>query len=164
MNNWHEIFYWLTVADNARSFFEVMTWIFTGVAAVSTFIYLICKMNEEDECVIAARKWIFWSYPFMIVFWLLLILTPSKKDSLLIIAGGGAMNFLTTDTTAKQLPHEMTNFIVTEIKNMANEAKVELDVRSTKEKILEEAKQMSSDELIKRMATDSNFARVVLDK
>jgi hypothetical protein len=111
-----------------------------------------------------ARKWMWWSYPFMILFWSLYIFTPNKKDALLIVAGGQTLNFLTTDSASKQIPKELSNFVVTELKNMASDAKVELNIQNQKEKILEEAKTMSSTELITKMASDSNFAKIILDK
>ena len=105
-----------------------------------------------------------WSYPFAFLFWSLFIFTPSKKDALLIVAGGQTMNFLTTDKSAKQIPHELSTFIVTELKNMASEAKVDLNIKDQKEKILEEAKSMSAKELMDKMKVDTTFAKIVLDK
>jgi hypothetical protein len=105
-----------------------------------------------------------WSYPFAILFWMLQIATPSKKDALLIVAGGQTLNFLTTDSTSKQIPKELSNFVVTELKNMANDAKINLNIQDQKEKILEEAKNMTSAELITKMASDSNFAKIILNK
>lgn len=162
--NWYQIFYWLTVADNAGTFFGWMCTIFTAIAVISTIAYFLVAENEDRDDLIFTRKWIFWSYPFMALFWILYVFTPSKKDSLLIIAGGGTLEFLTTDSTAKQIPAEMTNFVLTELKSMAKEAEVQLDTRTTKEQILEEAKDMTTEELLNKMSVDSNFAKVVLGK
>ena len=63
------------------------------------------------------------------------VLIPSKKDSLLIIAGGQTLNFLTTDKSSKQIPAELSGFVLTELKNMAKEAKVDLNIKDQKEKI-----------------------------
>ena len=90
------------------------------------------------------------------------IFTPNKKDSLLIVAGGSTMNFLTNDSSAKQLPHELSSYLVTEIKNMAKETKVELSINDNKNKILEEAKQLTSEQLIERLKTDSTLKNVLL--
>jgi uridylate kinase len=100
----------------------------------------------------------------MIFFWSLYIFTPSKKDALLIVAGGQTLNFLTTDSTAKQIPHELSNFVVTELKNMAKDAAVDLNISSQKDKILEKAKNMTAAELMSEMKKDSTFAKVILDK
>ena len=74
------------------------------------------------------------------------------------------MNFLTTDKSAKQIPHELSTFIVTELKNMAKEAKVDLNIKDQKEKILDEAKNMTAKELVEKMKVDTTFAKVLLDK
>ena len=161
--NYTKLFYWLTVADNAKTFFGWVITIFTIIALISTIAYFMCIDGYVDDQRMA-RKWMWWSYPFMILFWSLYIFTPDKKDALLIVAGGQTLNFLTTDSASKQIPKELSNFVVTELKNMASDAKVELNIQNQKDKILEEAKSMSSAELITKMASDSNFAKIILDK
>jgi hypothetical protein len=162
--NYTTLFYWLTVADNARDMFRVGLIIFTAIAVIATATNFICRGNDDDDAAVQARKWMWWSYPFMFLFWSLFIFTPSKKDALLIVAGGQTMNFLTTDKSAKQIPHELSTFIVTELKNMASEAKVDLNIKDQKEKILDEAKNMSAKELMDKMKVDTTFAKIVLDK
>lgn len=106
-------------------------------------------------------------YPMLVLAiftWIGYVLTPTKKEGLLILAGGGTMTFLTTDSSAKKLPHEMTNFVVTELKTMAKEAEVDFGIANQKDKILEEAKQMTTQELMDRMKIDSNFAKIILNK
>lgn len=161
--NYTKLFYWLTVADNAKDLFTVLIGIFTLIAVIATIAYFICA-DSDDSDQRMARKWMWWSYPFAILFWMLQIATPSKKDALLIVAGGQTLNFLTTDSTSKQIPKELSNFVVTELKNMANDAKINLNIQDQKEKILEEAKNMTSAELITKMASDSNFAKIILNK
>lgn len=174
--NYTKLFYWLAVADNARTLFGCGVVIFTSIAVIATIINIICRgkyssidtpESDKDEYLQtakSARKWILWSYPFMFLWWALLVFTPSKKDALLIVGGGQTMNFLTTDSSAKQIPHELTNFVVTELKNMAADAKVDLNIANQKEKILNEAKNMTTDELIQKMSVDSAFAKIVLNK
>jgi hypothetical protein len=163
--NYTKLFYWLTVADNAKNLFTVLISIFTLIAVIATIAYFICADSyNDDDNQRMARKWMWWSYPFAILFWMLQIATPSKKDALLIVAGGQTLNFLTTDSTSKQIPKELSNFVVTELKNMANDAKINLNIQDQKEKILEEAKNMTSAELITKMASDSNFAKIILNK
>ena len=162
--NYTELFYWLTVADNARDMFRVGLVIFTAVAIISTIVNIICRGNDEDDSAVQARKWMWWSYPFMFLFWSLFIFTPSKKDALLIVAGGQTMNFLTTDKSAKQIPHELSSFIVTELKNMASEARVDLNIKDQKQKLLDEAKNMTAKELMDKMKVDTTFAKIVLEK
>lgn len=162
--NYTELFYWLTVADNARTMFTVGIMIFTAVAVISTVVNFIAIGDGDNNTAMQARKWMWWSYPFMFLFWSLYVFTPSKKDALLIVAGGQTMNFLTTDSTAKQIPHELSNFVVTELKSMAAEAQVDLNIKGQKEKILDEAKNMSAKELMEKMKVDSTFAKVILEK
>lgn len=166
MNNWYSIFYWLTVADNAKSFFITFITIFTAVSVISTICYLYHGTADDgtESGQKVSRKWMFWSYPFMIFFWALFVFTPSKKDALLIVAGGGTMQYLTTDSTARQIPKELTNFVVTQLKSMSEEAKVEYGIQSQKDKILEEASKMTKNELLDRMKLDSNFANIIMGK
>ena len=160
--DYYSLFYWLTVANNAKTMFIVFISIFTFISFIATVAYFL--NSEDDAGQKMSRKWMWWSYPFMIFFWALFVFTPSKKDSLLIVAGGGAMEFLTTDSSAKKIPHEMSTFVLTELKNMAKDAKVELGILSQKDKILEEAKNMTPNELIERIKSDSVFAKIVLNK
>lgn len=162
--NWYKLFYWLTVADNAKTMFIVFTALFTLISVISTALYFINGGTGDDDEQKISRKWMWWSYPFMILFWSLFIFTPSRKDALLIVAGGGTMEFLTTDSTAKQIPHELSNFVVTELRNMGAEAQIELGIKSQKDKILDEAKQMTSEQLLQKMKVDSNFTKVILNK
>jgi hypothetical protein len=162
--DYSKLFYWLTVADNARLLFGWGAGIFTLVVVLSTAVNFVALAEGGDKDADIARRWMWWSYPFMFLWWSLLILTPNKRDALLIVAGGQTMNFLTTDSTAKQIPHELSNFVVTELKNMASEAQVDLNIKDQKEKILDEAKNMSAKELLEKMKVDSTFAKVILEK
>lgn len=167
--NYTKLFYWLTVADNAKTMFTVFIVIFTAIAVISTIWFLGDRQSSDFSCRDGmggerAKKWMWYSFPFMILFWSLYVFTPSKKDALLIVAGGQTMNFLTTDSTAKKIPSELTNFVVSELRNMASEAKVELNISNQKEKIQNEAKSMTIDELLNKMKTDSIFAKIVLEK
>jgi len=98
-----------------------------------------------------------------LITWMGYVLTPTKKETLLIIAGGGTMNYLTTDSIAKQIPHELSTFVLTELKSMAKEAKVDLGIANEKDRILEEAKNMTSQQLMEKMRVDSNFAKVIIN-
>ena len=100
--------------------------------------------DEYLQTAKSARNWMMWSYPFMFLWWALVVFTPSKKDALLIVAGGQTMNFLTTDSSAKQIPSELSNFVVTELKNMAADAKVDLNIANQKEKIANQKEKMAS--------------------
>jgi hypothetical protein len=164
-----KLFYWLTVADNAKTMFVVFMTIFTIIAVISTlwFIFdrdgedLSCRDNKEAE---RAKKWMWWGYPFMILFWSLYIFTPNKKDALLIVAGGQTMEFLTTDSTAKQIPHDVLNFVSTELRSMAKDAEVDLGISNQKDRMLEEAKKLTTEQLLEKMKLDTTFAKVILNQ
>ena len=160
--NYTKLFYWLTVADNAKTMFITFMILFTVIAAIATIAFIFTGDEPDNQRM--SRKWMWGSYPFMIFFWSLFIFTPSKKDALLIVAGGQTMNFLTTDSTAKKIPHELSSFVVSELKNMAKEAQVDLGIQNQKEKILEQAKTMTAMEIVEKMKVDSTFAKVVLEK
>lgn len=160
------LFYWLTVADNAKTFFITFMTIFTIISAVSTLWFIVDRDSDnwsENEASKKARKWMWWSYPFMILFWSLFIFTPSKRDALLIVAGGQTMNFLSSDSTAKQIPHDVLNFVSVELQNMAKEAKMELGIYSQKERILQEAKTLSTEQLMEKMKSDTTYAKIILE-
>jgi hypothetical protein len=169
--NWYKLFYWLTVADNAKTMFIAFIVIFTIISLIATIAYFSNtgssynpQGDSEKENQMMSRKWMWWSYPFMILFWSLYVFTPDRKDALLIVAGGGTMEFLTTDSTAKQIPHELSSFVVTQLKNMGKEAQVELGIQSQKDRILDEAKNMTSQQLLEKMKIDTNFANIILNK
>jgi hypothetical protein len=163
-----KLFYWLVVADNARTMFTTFVVIFTIIGAISTIWFIVDRNGydlsvDDNKGAERAKKWMWWSYPFMIFFWSLFVFTPSKKDALLIVAGGQTLNFLTTDESAKQIPSELSGFILTELKNMAAEAQVELGIKDQKQKILDEAKNMTREEIIERIKTDDVFAKLYLE-
>jgi hypothetical protein len=145
--NWYSIFYWVTRADSVRTFFDVASDIFTamtvfsfiGLAITSIIKHSIIasrglKSDEEEKVNPQARSYKLLRRYFATLFYTLLglslinwagyMFTPTKKEMLLIIAGGGTMQFLTTDSVAKQIPHELSTFVVTELKSMAKEAQV----------------------------------------
>jgi len=165
--DYYKIFYWLTVADNAKSFFVAFIVVFMIISVLATGFWIGGRSGtdwEISDIGRGGRKAFFWSLPFLLLLWALYVFTPSKKDSLLILAGGGTMQFLTTDSSAKKIPHELSNFVISELKSMAQEAKVEMSVQSQKDKILEEAKNMTANQLVERMKVDSVFAKIILNK
>jgi hypothetical protein len=167
--NWYSIFYWLTVADSVKVILWGFAIILTIFCAVCFFAFVFCRDSNDWTAKAGgtaerAKIWLWWCLPFTIVLWTLWAALPTKKDSLLIVAGGGAMQFLTTDSASKQIPHEVMNYVVAELKTMSKEAQVDLGIESQKDKILEAAKQMTASEILEKMKTDSTFAKIVLDK
>lgn len=185
--NWYNIFYWVTRADSIKDFFDVTSNIFTFLAIISFIVFVFLsafaksvisdnqiKTDEEAETNPSYRGYRLLRRYFGVLFYTLLglslitwvgyVFTPTKKETLLIIAGGGTMNFLTTDSTAKQIPKELSNFVVTELKSMAADAKIDLGISDQKDKILQEAKNMSASDLINKMKSDSNFAKIIINE
>lgn len=185
--SWYQIFYWITRSDSIKGFFDTASDIFTWLAVLSFIVVVIItafayatisenrlKSTEEENSNADYRAYTklrkYFSYIFYVtlglslVTWFCYSLTPTKKEALLILAGGGTMNYLSTDSTAKQIPHEMTTFVVTELKSMAKDAEVDLGLSTQKDKILDEAKKMTTDQLLEKMKIDSNFAKIVLNK
>ena len=168
--NYVKLFYWLTVADNLRDFFIVGIILFTISSVVSTMTYFVAHVSEKSEdksIILPSRKWMWWSYPFCMFFWLSYLLTPSQKDSLFIIGGGQALNYLTTDSTAKQLPREFLSFINGQLRLKAAESKIELDElvndKPTKEVVSDNLKTATADEIMNKLNTDSTYRKIVLE-
>lgn len=159
--NWYKIFYLLSMADNLRG----VAWFFLVIFVIVVIISLVIFFNLNDKADHApAIRWLWRSILISFILSMVLVLTPSKKDTLLIIAGGGTMEFLSSDSTAKQIPHEVLNYLKVELQDMAADARVSLGVKSQKEKILEEAENMTTNQLMERMKVDSTFRDIILDK
>jgi hypothetical protein len=163
MNNYQTLFYWMTVADQAKIFFLIVAIISSIIGLVAFLISMGAFDNDKDQMK-RARNWVFFSWPLWMIFWMSWIFTPDKKDALFIVAGGGAMNYLTQDSTAKQIPHELLEFTKVNLQNLAADAKVQLGVQNQRDKILEEAKSMTAEQLLDRAKIDSNFAKIILNK
>lgn len=171
--NWYQIFYWLVVADSLKNVILTFAIIFT-LFAVIAFLWFIIDRNANDATTTGrngkvtgaerAKKWLWYTLPFLIVLWLCYVLIPDRKGALIIIAGGGALEYFTNDSTAKQIPKELSSFVLTELKTMAAEAKIELGSIGYKEEILNQAKSLTTQELIQKMKQDTTFAKVILNQ
>lgn len=161
--DYSKLFYWLTVADNAKSFFKTFAILFTATFIIVTIVRIVQFEHwyEEDKFN-KVNKWTWYTTPFMLLFISLSIFTPNKKDALLIVAGGQTMNFLTTNEKSKELPNELVNYLLVELRTMAKETEIDLDIINNKQKIIDRAKTMTSEQLIKEMKVDSTFAKVLL--
>lgn len=162
--NWYKIFYWVTVADGVKRFFDVFSDIFTWFAIISFVIYIIMvgirseafidnKLSEKDRA--SMNFWIkrfgktFWiSMILCMIMWMGYMVTPTKKDALIIISGGAVGNFIVGDSSAKQIPAEMTNLLreklrseIKELKEGAVSKVVDTFQQKTKEELIELLKQ-----------------------
>lgn len=175
--NWYTVFYWLTVADGVKSVFDTASNCFTFFSVISLIFYAImiatsadpiCNNDEIRKRVLSWRKFasrFFWiSVILCTITWVGYVATPTKKDAVMILAGGATMELVTNDSTAKQIPHEVFDYVLTEIKSAAADAKVDLNISSQKDKVLESVKDLSAEQLIEKMKSDSTLAKIVLEK
>jgi hypothetical protein len=97
------------------------------------------------------------------MFWFLYLFTPSKGDTLLIIAGGAVGNFVTSDSSSKAIPSDITNFIHMKLKaemiNVDDDIKRQLDVQSPKEKFMDKVKDLSKEQLIEYLQKDTTLIK-----
>lgn len=160
-----KLFYWLTVADNAKIFLGWGIGIFILILLISTIVNGIGTLDGEDVDIKirrTARKWQHIGLIMTILLWGLYSFTPNKKDLLLIVAGGQTLNYLSTDTIDKQIPREISNFVLTELKNMAKESEVDLNISNRREEILNDVKNMPADEVIQKMKDDPELEELLL--
>ena len=158
-----KLFYWLTVVDGLKGLLLAISIIFGVLLFFVIAGNIISFIDEEDDE--DRKRWskqLWWLIPIFSIAVLLQVFIPSKKNTLLIIGGGTALNYVTNDSTCKQIPKELSTFVVTELKSMAADAKTSLGVADQQNKILDEAKNMSSKELIEKMKNDTSFAKILL--
>lgn len=160
--NWYKVFYWVTVSNGVRSFFDRFSDIFTWFSVITFVVYCILigiridqadKADAEDKA--SLNFWVkrfgrfFWiSLSLCMITWLGYMLTPTKKDALVIIAGGAVGNFIVSDSSAKQLPAEFTLLIREKMKSEIEELRTpkvsevtDTLVGKTKEELIELLKQ-----------------------
>jgi heme/copper-type cytochrome/quinol oxidase subunit 2 len=149
--NWYRLFYLFSIAENLRTFLVVIVTIFTIVTVISAISYFWNHEEDESDSQAMARKWVWWSTPFTILFWIFFIFMPTKKDLVIIIAGGAVGEFIAKDSNAQQLPADITRFLRGEIlkatADMSNEAKEAVGIENEAEKL----KKLSRDELEKML-------------
>lgn len=186
--DFYKIFYWLTVADKFSNLFLVAVWvttILTLAALLGVFVQTGIESDEftprriknedgiwvqtethEDAKNNSIKFWYKQLYRMLwicFVTWCLYVSIPSRKDALLIIAGGGIVNFMTQDSSMKQIPKELSNFVLINLKNMGASEGVELLQTQTKQMVLDEAKNMTPEQLLNRIQSDSTFRKLVIE-
>lgn len=143
--NFYRLFYLMSIADRLSStllIFSIVVIIFT----IILLVFKLCAKDNSDEGKFF-KKFVFFKWTILSFFLLLsYILIPSKKDCILIIAGGSIGEFVASDSTSRQIPHDVINFVSLELKKAAEEAKVE--IKGLTEKKLED---MSKEELLEKL-------------
>lgn len=176
--NWYSIFYFLTIGDKLSELFSSGVIVFSVLFFISSLSWVIQTFTDPREfsslkpeetpqqskarTVAIYRNSMLGIGIFYAVLWLLYIATPSRKEALFIIAGGGVAEFATSDTSMRQIPAEMSNFVLTGLRNMSMEEGIELLQGDAKENALKKASEMSPNDLIEKMKTDTNFAKLIL--
>lgn len=173
--NWYLIFYLFSIVENLGTFFGWMCVLTTIIFAVSLLIFIGYKFSantkttyggeitsrdetdEDKENLRIMRKWLWYSTPLFVFFWLAYIATPSKKDVLLIIAGGAVGEFVTTDANAKALPADITKFLRAEILKATAELGTDFEDPN-----LEKIRNMSREELEKLAIEKLDSAKAIL--
>jgi len=174
--NWYSIFYWLTVGDKFSELFVVGIVLFSILFLIAAVAYVIQTWTDSSEFsskgeesreeakarVVVTYRNSMLSIGFVyFLLWAMYIAIPSRKEALFIIAGGGVANFATQDSSMRQIPAELSNFVLTGLRNLSMEEGIQLLQGDTKEKALEEAKQLTGAQLIEKMRNDTTFAKLI---
>lgn len=159
--NWYKIFYWLTVADNVKTVFLVLAvacGIFTIIATIGAYGAFENPYKEWES--FSKRV-----YKVMVIIFLLSGLlwtfTPSKTDCLLIIAGGSVGNFITSDSSSRAIPADITKFLHLKLQDQilssSDDIKRQLNMQSPKEKLMDKVKDLTKEQLIDYLKNDSTI-------
>lgn len=182
--NYYNLFYWITRGDSIKQALDTTSnWCLSFFVCSIIFLVLARmfytgeilenkdKSPEELSKTATPLKNLFkfsvWCFVVMglvtTVMWVAWAMVPTKKDSLLILGAGATLNFLTQDSAAKQVPSEVMNFMVTELKSLSAEAKVDLGIAVQKDKILQEAKTWSTETLLEKIKVDTSLRKILLE-
>lgn len=135
--DYYKLFYFLTTADSIKHTFDIFSnWfmifsILTAIIYVIVFIISKSEGNSQQNVkdLLLWRKYMsrsFWfSFIMMTLLWTAWAFTPTKKDAILILAGGAIGNFITSDSSAKQIPAELTLLVREKLKEEIKEIKSE---------------------------------------
>lgn len=192
-SNWYNIFYWLTVSDSVKRFFDVSSNIFTVLTIISFIILVIASIGKsssisennvqspEDELKDSdVRSWesfrrytskVFWPLLILsLVTWVGYVATPSRKDCMLIVAGGAIGNFIGSDSSAKSLPADATEYLhlmlgkqISDLRNPKADSVITTVTTTTtvaapaKQTFLDKAKNLTRDELVDAIKNDTTL-------
>jgi amino acid transporter len=151
--SWYSIFYWITVADGVKEFFDTFSNIFTFFSILTLIIviisFFISRDDSDEDTQKSGEAWLKWSRKlfiwftiFMLITWIGYVFCPNKRDALIIVAGGAVGEFITSDTAAKQIPSEVMVLLRDKIRSEIKDIKITDAVRDTlenktKEELLE---------------------------
>lgn len=134
ITNWYSIFYWISVADGVKGFFDIASNIFSWGACILLILVIILTIvitgyseseNSAKAEVDRARKFLqkfaLSSFILAVTTWTVYVFCPSKKDALIIVAGGMVGNFIDKDTSVRQIPTEAIELLRSKIREEMNE-------------------------------------------
>ena len=182
--NWYKIFYWITAADAFKTICGVIA-IITLIGMMFSAICYFLTTNAASEHVNSGdpndptkqpatyNEWKIWlnawkrvftiTLPVTIIFSVMWALIPTKKDCLLIVAGGSVGNFITSDSSSKALPADVTKYLRlklnAEIEDLDSEAKKGLGLQTKKDVFIDKVKEFSKEELIEYLKTDTTILK-----
>ena len=103
MENWYQVFYWLTVADGVKDFFDVTSNIATFFSVIALIFYIVMiavtltseakdgegNLKPEERRFRKLAGWIFWGFTLVtLTTWFGYVAVPTKKDAVMILVGG----------------------------------------------------------------------------
>lgn len=173
MTNWYQIFYWVSVADKVKGFFDTTSNIFTASTVICLIAAIICtvcyyvsitsnsiKTDDEEKTdpeTRGARKLkniflraMYVSLGLSILTWGGYVLTPSKQDAILIVAGGAVGNFITSDSSSKAIPAEAAELLRDKIRSEIKQVKMGSVTDTLAGKSKEELEQLYKDAISKK--------------
>lgn len=166
--NFYKLFYWITIAEKVQNFTLAIAIAATVVMAIGIIACFGQRMitagdnggveNDKTKMFMGAfmRMWKI-PLPIFITCWLLYILIPSKSDTVLIIAGGAVGNFVTSDSSTRALPSELTLFLRTKIQELTHDAKEDMGILDSKGQKLNELKELTKEQIIERLKKDTTY-------
>lgn len=170
--NWYSVFYWFSVADNVSTFFAWVAGLGTAASIIGLIITIFGTVeldkndNEDVKSFLQWRKWFWRIYIMAIIGWMGYVFTPDKKDMLLIVAGGAVGNFLSSDSSAKKLPSDLTTYLhtaiqkeVADMKDIPIETKKAMGLTTPKEEFVDKLKDLTKEEILERIKTDTTVVK-----
>jgi hypothetical protein len=177
--NYYNVFYWLTVSDGVKEVFDTFSNIFTLLTVVGLIAYAIAiggtieygsnKEGSDYKSCLSWRKFLgrtYWICQIIcIITWVCYVLTPTKKDCMLIVAGGAVGNFITTDTSSRAIPADITKFLHLSLnkeiddlqKEVQTDIRKELGIETQKDKLIQQVEKLTKEQLIEYLKNDTTI-------
>jgi hypothetical protein len=179
--NWYQVFYWMSVADSVSTILgHVAVWMCVfGVACTIGYFLSSNALAEHaqrggpENQSTSYNEWLPWHRAWkrgFTITWVTAVICliswafiPSKKQMIVIIAGGAIGNFVTTDSSSRAIPGELTRYVRNYLKNEADDldvkTKEELGLATPKESFLNKAKNMTKEQVIEYLKNDTTVIR-----